>query len=258
VDALSLTNEINGVDFWSDAEKLQLCDVVTTKLMAGVTGKRGGNRVGETLQECRIDNYLSVSLVKKLMGPAASRDGRINMMSHHAKKLCITHPTEATFGRMVAIVAISMQEPTMAVPRLHDILVELKRVHRHSCASFAYPHGFLKSYPDDPAELPQDMLDYAFLAGDGPENASIGPQVDHICAQKFLRKSGTGVSRASAAGYGAPMELNLARKPAPMDPMQNPMQMMMAGMAQMFQTMGHGPGAMGAGIGLKLSEYEPL
>ena len=42
VEALSLTNAINGVDFWTDAEMLQLCDVVTAKLMAGATGKRGG------------------------------------------------------------------------------------------------------------------------------------------------------------------------------------------------------------------------
>ena len=204
---LELTTAVESMGkVWTKDQQLELTTCLSKLVMPRSAPKRNGKNASDVFQSCLFQYYLDDWRVEKMQDQTTSRDGCISIVSEGAKMLGLEHPDEHTYGRMVACVAvIGLNDHYMDVGKLHALLEDIKTEHKKACENFNSPYAFLKDYPSRPNELDIQRLEYAYPHGTNfTKTASYMGNISHICSQKFLRRSASGVAKSMRSPQGLP------------------------------------------------------
>ena len=185
---------------------------IDTKLSAGMTASVGASNIVQHHAPQKltgsITNYLSHRDWHMLDDDKLSLQGKIQVVVDRFHRLCLFWPSEQTIKWMVALLVVQMCKHGSSFPSYSHIFGLVKDVKSvvDACrpkdtSTIAFHIG---SYPDDPSNLPADLLKSAYDDDDGAaarvvERLSVTAE-GHIPLRKSSVLLRNGSTSASSAG----------------------------------------------------------
>jgi len=189
-DANKLVDTFETARF-PDECKLKFSQVVADKLMGGNDDIYDNK--GSLSQHIRIEHYLTEQKTNELASASIDISVKTNFLAEVYADLGCFHACEPSIARGAIILGThGIGSNTATANTLHNLHLDLKQaltyIREERASTFRF--GYIKQYPDDPLELPQDRLTHAY--GDVmPVAPSIQMKtcIHRLSQLKFMRSS---------------------------------------------------------------------